>query len=114
MVVTLNVENDAELRLHVKDLIKGQIASITREDRKLYSEIIQDVVAKKLQATMDYIASNIVKQVITDYINRDKDFFKNIVFPKVEKLLEEVVNSKDWEKLIDDRANKKITDLLKK
>ena len=32
MKVTLNIENDAEMRAYVKDCIKGQVLSIVREE----------------------------------------------------------------------------------
>lgn len=32
MQVKLNLENDAELRAYIKDLIKGQVLTIVRED----------------------------------------------------------------------------------
>ena len=46
MVVTLNIENDAELRAYIKDCIKGQILAITREE---FKNIVTEELEKRLK-----------------------------------------------------------------
>lgn len=45
MTVSLKVENDGELRAYIKDLIKGQVLSIAREEIK---NIIKEVTEAKI------------------------------------------------------------------
>ena len=46
MQVTLNIENDEQLRSYIKDLIKGQVLSIVREELK---EMIQTELERKIK-----------------------------------------------------------------
>jgi FKBP-type peptidyl-prolyl cis-trans isomerase (trigger factor) len=48
MKVTLNISEDAELRAHIKDAIKGQVASIMREEIR---GVLQEVLTGKISAS---------------------------------------------------------------
>ncbi len=48
MTVSLNIENDAELRQYVKDLISGQVKSVVREEIKA---MLKDVLHTKIKDT---------------------------------------------------------------
>jgi uncharacterized membrane protein len=82
MNVTLNVNNDEELRLWIKDLIRGQIKSVVRDEIKL---IIQETVNTKIEkvsaiANIDKEIKDVIDQKIRNSLNLNhswnEDFIK--------------------------------------
>ena len=69
MNIQLNIENDAELRNYVKDLIHGQVKSIIREEIK---DILKDILSKKIKETdipnVDFLVKEEIKNSITKEI----------------------------------------------
>jgi len=72
MKVTLNIENDEELRLHVKDLIKGQALKIVREE---LLEIIKAELDRKIKGQdVDYFNSmfkNQMKEAVKEILYKE-------------------------------------------
>lgn len=95
MKVSLNIENDKELRAYIKDLIKGQVFSIAREEimnilkealkdkvptvdpDKILKDKIQDIVKEHLGSNTYYAPSK-VKEMAREEIQKIvKDLFAN-------------------------------------
>lgn len=56
MNVKLKIEEDAELRNYIKDLIKGQVVSILREEIKnLSAEVVNKYAKLNLQEIIQYL-----------------------------------------------------------
>ena len=118
MVVTLNIENDAELRAYIKDCIKGQILAITREE---FKNIVTEELEKKIKGTYD--ASKFEKMhkeatlaAVTNILYKKhgvSSYSDKFIQPYVEAVLDKVLEGKNWDKLVDDLAKAKIMDLIK-
>jgi hypothetical protein len=115
MKVSLNIENDEELRLYIKDCIKGQVLSIVRED---FLEIVKTEVERKVKVggtNFDYLMRealriNIHDILINQYnISKWSDIFLK---PFIDDFLEKVVKDKNWEKLIEEGAKRKLAKLI--
>ena len=70
MNVNLKIENDAELRQHIKGLISGQVKSIVREDIK---DILKEVLGKKIKDTDIPTVDFLVKQEINQMVKKELD-----------------------------------------
>lgn len=68
MNVTLNIQNDAELRNYVKDLISGQVKSIIREEIK---DILKEILSKKIKDTDISNAEFLVRDEIDKYVRKE-------------------------------------------
>ncbi len=121
MKVTLNIEQDEQLRAAIKDAIKGQVMSVTRDE---ISQIVRDEIGKKianrdvqymtrlLEISMRYVIENIL------YKDYDIPGWQNKwIEPTITKYLDskvkEALKGKDWNKVIDDLAKQKIKELIK-
>lgn len=117
MKVTLDINNDAELRTHIKEAINGQIASIVRDE---YYAMVKVQIDKKVSSqsgqSLEYYLkealSREVKELIK-HIDITKSVNKDFVIPIVEKRILEAIENKDWNKLVDDLAKEKVKSLLK-
>lgn len=110
MNVTLNIENDAELRAYIKDCIKGQVLSIVREEMQ---EMIKEELNRKIKGLND---SNF-KRIFTEaMIKNIKDILQvnynvkcwdnNWIKPIIGSLMEQYV--KQNESLINQLAKEKV------
>lgn len=61
MVVSLNIENDAELRSYIKDLIRGQIKSFTQDE---LMTLITLEIEKKFNASNQTWFNEIFKKAV--------------------------------------------------
>jgi hypothetical protein len=120
MTVTLNINNDTELRSHIKDCIKGQVLAIARSE---FTDLTKEEIKKKvalistnnfdylLQSAFQLAAKNIIveKCGIVDW---DNSFLK----PTLEKVLTEritkAINGINWDKLVNDLAREKVKSLI--
>lgn len=116
MKVTLNIENDSELRTHIKECIKGQVLSIVREE---FLEIIKNELERKIKGTNDYnwnaLLKSAFKEAINDILYKEHsvgswniDFIK----PFVESKVSEAIKGKDWKQMIDSLAKEKVKALI--
>ena len=111
MKVTLNIENDAELRAYIKDAIKGQVLNIVREE---FIEIVKEELERKIKGTSDYAFKNMQQEAMTKattsiLMTEHKVFSWNTDFiePYINKRLDEVLKNKDWKLLVDNLAKEK-------
>jgi len=117
MNLKLNIEEDAELRLYIKDLIKGQVLNIAREE---FVTAAKDELLHKIRALDQYALQRMVKVSLQEYAKTmlDKELegksIKNLVLkPMAELKLDKIIDAKDWDKLVDELATTKIQKLLK-
>jgi|SRR6187399_106889 len=121
MKVTLNIENDSELREYIKECIKGQVLAIVRDD---FKKTVKDEIVRKLSSiddrsfiylqktAFDNAAKEIIltKNGISDWSN---DFIKPLANEVLNKRIDKAISNIDWEKAIDTLATQKINFLLK-
>lgn len=116
MKVTLNIENDAELRAYIKDAIKGQVLSIVREE---FLEIVREELERKIKGTSEYAFKRMQENamiVATSnilYQNHDvNNWDSGFIQPYVNKKLDDVLKNKDWKLLVDNLAKEKVKKLI--
>lgn len=67
MKVELSIKDDKELRNMVKDLIRGQVASVTREEIK---KILADSIGNSsIKAGLVESAERIARDAVREYVN---------------------------------------------
>ncbi|MDO8640854.1 MAG: hypothetical protein Q7R33_04870 [Nitrosarchaeum sp.] len=72
MKATINIGEDAELRAAVKDMIRGQIKSITREEiREIVSEEVKGIIKGTILKRLDKTVDDEVKSLIRHNVNAD-------------------------------------------
>lgn len=117
MKVTLNIENDQELRAHIKDAIKGQVMAIVREE---LLATIKEELERKVKGissqNWDYLVKDALKDNVKDIIRNEMNVSQwsdNWIKPIVSSLISPLIIGKDWNKMIDDLAKEKVKSLLK-
>lgn len=116
--VTLNIQEDSELRNEIRGMIKGQVLGIVREEllQDVKEELKRKVEAMKGSVNLEYLLKNTLRDLVSDILYREfkidtwnHDFIK----PFVEKRLEAALAGKNWNQLIDTLATEKIKAFLK-
>jgi hypothetical protein len=117
MKVTLNIENDAELRSYIKDLVKGQVMSIVRDE---FTEMVKEELERKLKGTDKYRFESMLKEAMKDSIQSIMYKEHNVsrwrieyIKPYVEESIKSLVKDTNWDKLVDEAAKKLVAGLLK-
>jgi len=91
MVLTLKIENDQELRSHVKDLISGQVKSIIREEIK---GILSDTIHKKVKDTevpnIEFLIKSEIDKMIRQELNVNS-WGTNFIKQEASKVINELV-----------------------
>jgi hypothetical protein len=110
MKVTLNIENDAEMRAYVKDCIKGQVLSIVREEMQ---EMIKEELNRKIKGLNDSnfqrIFTDAMVKNVKDILQANhnvKSWDNNWIKPIIASLMEQYV--KQNESLINQLAKEKV------
>ena len=117
MDIKLEIHNDKELRAYVKDLIKGQVLSLGREE---FLDIVRAEIERKLkgtdQAYFAHMLRGCMTEAITDILRKDHkvvswntEFVNPIVEKVVSEILEKRVNIKQ---MVDIGVKQKLTKLL--
>lgn len=96
MTVTLNINNDDELRAHVKELISGQVKSIVREEIK---DILREILSKKIQDKDLPAVDFLIKDEVVKAIKKELDapaynqpgYIKKIAREEVEKYVQGIL-----------------------
>jgi len=94
MTVSLNIQNDEELRAYIKDLVKGQVLSIAREE---IVNIINDVVLKKIGRTTSpdtIFQEEITKMVKAELLSTtwsSPSYIKKVAREVVEQQLKDIL-----------------------
>lgn len=118
MTVSLNIENDAELRAYIKDCIKGQVLAIVREEfLDIVREEFVDKVRKSRTVTnLDSVIQNAVNKIVKDTIH-DKlnisEWSKDSLIPLVNQKLDAMLSTRDWDGLVNKLAIQKVQALIK-
>jgi len=94
MKVTLNIENDQELRSHVKELISGQIKSIAREEVR---EMVKELLSKKIQDSnlpnAEYIFRDEIIKTVNNSIGKSGWNQPNFIQTEARKVISEIVSN---------------------
>lgn len=116
MKVTLNIQDDAELRLAVKNAIKGQVLSIVREElQNIISEELQRKIKGLNESNFNQMVSSALVKASADilYTKFNVSTWNNdFIRPFVEAKIEESLTRQNWTKLVDDLAKEKIRKLI--
>jgi len=92
MTISLNLSNDAELRAYVKDLIKGQVLSIVREEIKTtLKELIDKKAADYSEKTIDSLFKDTIKNAVNDEIKKAGWNEANFIKKETRKVINELV-----------------------
>ena len=115
MNISLNIQNDAELRAYVKDLIKGQVLSIVRDE---ILGFVKDELTRNLKNStsknFDYMVQNAINKSVENILYREHDvsswgkFFQ----PIVEKKVDAALGNRDFKGIVDQIAKEKIKQLI--
>lgn len=116
MKVTLNIENDVELRAYIKDCIKGQVLSIVREE---FLEIVKEELEKKIKGTSEYqfktMQQEAMNRATSDILRTEHNvasWNQSFIEPYINKKMDEVLKHKNWELLVDTLAKEKVKKLI--
>lgn len=91
--VTLNLEQDEELRAYIKDLIKGQIVSITREE---IINTLKEVLGDKTKVIDVQKIDFIVKDVIKVHVDKElsnSSWNSNFIKDEARKTISQYIKS---------------------
>ena len=117
MKVTLNIENDAELRAYIKDCIQGQVLSIVRDE---FLQIVTQELERKIKATSSLNFERMLKDALnkscSDILYKDHKVDKwndSFIKPIVSVLVSDAIKGKDWNAIVDALAKEKIKSLIK-
>jgi hypothetical protein len=118
MKVTLNIENDAELRAYIKDCIKGQVLAIVRED---FEQIVKEELTRKLKGSWDRnfekMTEYTMQKAIKDILYKEHnitDWSSRFIEPYIKNILNPHLVGKDWLNIVDKLAKEKVKELLEK
>lgn len=114
MKVTLNIENDAELRAHIKDAINGQVKRVIREE---FYDITKDLLHRKIasvaQDRLGHLVNTALSQIIHDPNgNYPKADLRAFIEPSLTTMLDSAIKNTDWEKVVSDLAKEKIKAII--
>ena len=94
MKVVLNIQDDAELRAHIKDAIKGQIRSVAREE--IIAILKEILVSKVPEANPDtLLKEHIIKTVKTQLDNgswNKPSYIQSVAREEVQKIVKEIMS----------------------
>ena len=117
MKVTLNIENDAELRAYIKDCIKGQVMSIAREE---FTAMVKEELERKLKGTDKFNFERMLRESMKDAVksilyteHSVKNWGTDYIKPYFEEIVKKSMDGKDWNGLVDEAAKKLLGSLLK-
>lgn len=116
MNVTLNIQNDAELRAFIKDAIKGQILAIVREE---FVQIVKEEIERKLKGSDKYAFERMQKEATTEAVksilykeHQIKSWNADYVKPIIESIVNQSIKGIDWKTMIDTLAKEKVRSLI--
>ncbi len=118
MKITLDINDDIELRSHVKSLVRTQLLAIAREE---YITIIQEELVRKVKNISDQDFKNIIREIFQGiarqvFFEREKarEWDYSWVKPHIEDIINKLVVKQDWEHTVKAVLASKISNLLTK
>ena len=116
MTVTLNIQNDQELRTYIKEMIKGQVMAIVREE---FLNMVKEELERKLKGTtqpnfitMQKEAMRRATENLLLHYHDVKSWDHSFIKPYVEERLDYALRGKDWKMLVDALAKEKVKSLI--
>ena len=117
MKVTLNIEDDVELRTYIKECIKNQVLSIVREE---LLEIITKELDRKLKGSNGSNFERMQKEAMTIAIkgilykeHSVSRYNSEFIKPYVEAVVKDAITGKDWKQMVDQLAKEKVRSLIR-
>ena len=118
MQVTLNIQNDEQLRSYIQDLIKGQVLSIVREELK---EMIQTELERKIKGfdktnNFDYIVKLTLREGVRSLLQSRHNVVEwntDYIKPFADRFIEESMKSVDFDRLVNQVADAKVQSIIK-
>lgn len=119
MQVTLNIENDKELRTYIKEAIKNQVLSIVREE---FLTIVTEELDRKMKNSnlikSDYEINKCMTSAIQNILYKEhkvSQWNRDFIIPYIEKRVSDAINSygENFKILVDKSVKEKINNLLK-
>lgn len=116
MNLTLNIQNDVELRAFIKDAIKGQVLAIVREE---FVQMIKEELERKLKGGDEYAFERMTKEAIHNVVksillkeHSVSQWHTDFIRPIVEAEVSKAIAGKNWRQMVDQLANEKIRSLI--
>lgn len=116
MKVTLNIENDVELRAYIKDAIKGQVLNIVREE---FLQIVREELERKIKGTSEYAFKSMQQEAMVKATanilyqeHNTSNWNHAFIEPYVNKKLDDALKNKNWQLLVDNLAKEKVKKLI--
>lgn len=116
MKVTLNIENDDELRAYIKDCIKGQVLSIVHDE---FKEMVLNEIERKIKGSdlrnFERMQHNATTEAITRILHKNHsvgNYNKDFIKPFIDSRLDNVLKNFDINKIVDDLAKEKLRKLI--
>jgi len=118
MKVTLKVNDDAEMRAHLKELITNQINAMGREEIKgiFEAEMVRKIKLLNNGKMEDYIM-DLVRKVIKDAFSAGSvqaTLNSEIIAPIIHERVTAALAVKNWDKVIDEAASLKLRRMIEK
>ena len=121
MKVTLNIQDDAELRASIKEAIKGQVLAVTREE---ITEIVKSEIGKKIQNSDTQYLNRLINESMKSVLqvilykeygvdNWSNTWIEPIITRYLSDKVQDALKGKDWNTLVDTLAKQKVRELLK-
>jgi|APSaa5957512622_1039677.scaffolds.fasta_scaffold148224_1 hypothetical protein len=117
MKLTININDDSELRAHIKDSIKGQVLSVVRGE---LLEIIKEELNRKMKGTdarrFDRMVQDALKIVVKDILRTEhkvSTWDNSFITPYIQETLDPLLAKVSWVPLIDQMAKEKVARLVK-
>lgn len=103
MKLNLNIEEDKELRSYIKDMIKGQVLSVVREDVKEALNTVLNNEISKINTKIGDMILNEIKRRVTSVLETNtswsETYIKKITREYINTELSKIFANKDKEKV---------------
>lgn len=116
MKVSLNIENDAELKAYIKDLIKGQVLSFTRDE---YYSIVKEEIERKIKGTdinrFNTYFKDSMTNAIRDILRKDHNvsqWSNSFIKPIVEETINNIMRTINLNSIVNQAIKTKILELF--
>lgn len=116
MTVSLKIENDVELRAHIKDIIRGQITSIIRNEiTAIISEVTNDRIKGLGTNRLDRMISDGVKSAASAILWRESspnEWKEEVLIPLIQTQLEKYIGERNIKEEVNKAAKAMINKLI--